>query len=90
MRVISQDGGIDFPYEMSIVFSNPRDTSMVRIQAIGDDEDERLAKYSTEEKAIKAMEMLREAYISQFVEFEDGFYQRGTVFQFPRDEEIEV
>lgn len=62
MRVISQDGRLDFPYENSVVFITPRDASEVRIQAIGDDDDGMLAKYSTGEKAKKAMKMLRIAY----------------------------
>ena len=64
MRVISQDGTMDFPYENSIVFIDTRakDAVLVRMQAIGDDEASIMADYSTEEKAKKAMEMLREAY----------------------------
>ena len=62
MRVISQDGRLDFPYENSVVFITPRDASEIRIQVIGDDDDGMLAKYSTKEKAKKAMEMLRIAY----------------------------
>jgi hypothetical protein len=62
MRIISQDGRLDFPYERSIVFLSPKDATIVQILAIGDDEAGTLAKYSTAEKAQKAMEMLREAY----------------------------
>ena len=62
MRVISQDGRLDFPYENSVVFITPRDASEIRIQAIGDDDDGMIDKYSTGEKAKKAMEMLRIAY----------------------------
>lgn len=67
MRVISQDGRLDFPYENSVVFITPRDASEIRIQAIGDDDDGMLAKYSTEEKAKKAMKMLRIAYAGKFI-----------------------
>ena len=65
MRVISQDGTLDFPYENSIVFIDTRakEATFVRMQAIGDNETSITAKYSTEEKAKKAMEMLRYAYI---------------------------
>lgn len=65
MRVISQDGTMDFPYENSIVFIDTRakDAVFVRMQAIGDDETSIMADYSTKEKAKKAMEMLRDAYI---------------------------
>ena len=64
MRVISQDGKLDFPYENSIVFIDTmaKDAVFVRMQAIGDDEASIMADYSTEEKAKKAMEMLRIVY----------------------------
>lgn len=62
MRVISQDGRLDFPYEESVVFISIVDASEIRIVAIADDDDVAIAKYSTEEKAKKAMEMLRIAY----------------------------
>ena len=62
MRVISQDGKLDFPYENSVVFISPVDASEIRIVAIGYDDNVVIAKYSTEEKAKKAMEMLRIAY----------------------------
>lgn len=62
MRVISQDGRLDFPYEKSVVFITPRDASEIRIQALGCDDDGMIAKYSTGEKAKKAMKMLRIAY----------------------------
>lgn len=62
MRVISQDGRLDFPYEESVIFINPVDASEVRMVAIGDDDDGMIAKYSTGRKAKKAMEMLRIAY----------------------------
>lgn len=65
MRVISQDGTIDIPYEMVVVkrFGNAvyflnRNLAGVENQV----RDIDLAKYSTEEKAKKAMEMLRIAY----------------------------
>lgn len=65
MRVISQDGTIDVPYEMLVIqrfrnkvyFLNRNLTC--REELVGDIE---IAKYSNEEKAIKAMEMLREQY----------------------------
>ena len=67
MRVISQDGKLDFPYENSVVFISLVDASEIRIVAIGDDDNVVIAKYSTEEKAKKAMEMLRIAYAGKFI-----------------------
>lgn len=62
MRVISQNGKLDFPYENSLVFIPPRDGTIVRLQMIGDYESTMMAQYSTKEKAKKAMNMLRLAY----------------------------
>ena len=62
MRVISQDGTMDMPYEMSIMWSE--DNGAILLQAVGEvGEYQTFATYSTEEKAKKAMEMLRDTYI---------------------------
>ena len=67
MRVISQDGTIDIPYELSAVtIGHKVDLSKFDINIRSKLLDERpciVAIYSTEEKAKKAMEMLRDAYI---------------------------
>ena len=65
MRVISQDGTIDIPYEEVIIqrfkskiyFLNK---NLTGVEPLTD--DMQIAEYSTEEKAKKAMEMLRIAY----------------------------
>ena len=75
MRVVSQDGKLDFPYENSVVFINLVDASEIRIVAIGDDDDAVIAKYSTEEKAKKAMEMLRERHTDNVFCREDIQYK---------------
>ena len=62
MRVISQDGRIDYPYKQSIVFIDPRGTHTVLIQPVGERKGFALGIYSTEAKAIKAAKMLREQY----------------------------
>ena len=99
MRVISQDGKLDFPYENSVVFISLVDASEIRIVAIGDDDNVVIAKYSTEEKAKKAMEELRYAYICHILVKmgqtpPDGIDEKLTmglsgVFQFPAEEELE-
>ncbi len=66
MRVISQDGTIDVPYGEAIIqrfrsriyFLNK---NLTGVESLSD--DMQIAEYSTEEKAIKAMEMLRKAYV---------------------------
>lgn len=124
MRIISQDGSIDFPYENSCIFIFPIITPKlftIRIQMAGDtDTITQIATYSTEEKALKAMEMLRKAYVSMPVLFQNveitedvvkqfeklmksGIivqtmnnepskveYVNNCIFQFPKDDEIEV
>ena len=74
MRVISQDGTLDVPYEMVVVkrFGNAvyflnRNLAGVENQV----RDIELAEYSTEEKAKKAMKMLRKAYVGSIVMFKN-------------------
>lgn len=63
MRVISQDGTIDVPYEMVVIQKYTNAVYFLNCNLAGaEGVDIRLTKYSTEEKAIKAMEMLREQY----------------------------
>lgn len=93
MRVISQDGTTDFPYDNAWVSAYERCINgriYARVQLCGYDDSVDVADYSTKEKAIKAMEMLRKAWINEAAEFEDGIYHRNIIFQFPQDDEIEV
>lgn len=108
MRIISQDGTIDMPYEEVIIqrfksriyFLNK---NLTGIESLSD--DMQIAEYSTEEKAIKAMEMLREVYAGMPIVIQNVNTPKGTlktlevvqgcgtsniVFQFPQDDEIEV
>ena len=65
MRVISQDGTIDMPYESVIIQRFGREIYFLNKNLIGVEQlvsDMDIATYSTEEKAKKAMEMLRDAY----------------------------
>lgn len=95
MRVISQDGTMDVPYETSSFnmicseLAEPKRTSIYcHHSSIG--VAIKLAEYPTEAKAVKAMEILREAWINETVEFEDEIYHRNIIFQFPQDDEIEA
>ena len=64
MRIISQDGKCDYPYENSTLFIDYMDGRVIKIvPSTGGCKGTKIATYSTEEKAVKAMEMLREAYI---------------------------
>lgn len=73
MRVISQDGTLDFPYEMSTIFIHGRIENAIAIEPVGDSEVSIIGRYSSEEKATKAMGMLRGAWINEAIEFDgDG------------------
>lgn len=65
MRIISQDGRIDVPYE-NFVFAMTVDNYIIAARDTIARSDEivkgAVAKYSTEAKARKAMEMLRKEY----------------------------
>ena len=66
----------------------------VKIQLAGDKECLILGKYSTKEKALKAMELLREAYLKfAHATNNDSFYaffDNPKVFRFPADDEVKV
>lgn len=63
MRIISQDGKCDYPYENSTLFIGSMDGRVIKVvPSAGGYKGSNIATYSTEEKAIKAMEMLRDAY----------------------------
>ena len=96
MRVISQHGNVDLPYEQIVVCH-----AMESVIALYNGEKYVLGEYSSKEKAYKAMEMLREKYLqyislqggeSAFVQavFQPNYWILPKVFQFPQDDEIEV
>lgn len=106
MRVISQHGNVDLPYEQIVVCH-----AMESVIALYNGEKYVLGEYSSKEKAYKAMEMLREQYSRIRIikalasgaceymekslkpeEFKDIFeeYINMEVFQLPQDDEIEV
>ena len=58
MRVISQRGNYDFPYEHIVVRHE-----MEYVMAVHKEKEYVLGKYSSDNKAVKAMEMLRETYV---------------------------
>ena len=84
MRVISQNGMIDLPYEKLVVSVNMRNQCEViawDASNIASDSYLVLATYSSVEKSHRAMEMLRDEWID---------YASEGLFQFPADEEVEV
>ena len=74
MRVISQDGRIDLPYEQIVVENNTVDKITIIAYAVDsyDDTVWKLAEYSTEEKAEKAMKTLRTEYERHYQTYLDG------------------
>jgi hypothetical protein len=102
MRVISQDGTIDMPYEQVVIQKFQRDIYFLNKNLVGVEQlvsDMVVATYSTEEKAKKAMEELRYSYMCHNLANmgktpPDGIDEKLTmglsgVFQFPAEEELE-
>lgn len=102
MRVISQHGNVDLPYEQLVVCH-----AMESVIALFNGEEYVLGKYSSKEKAYKAMEMLKRVYennmfyhcMANTKRFEEAQsilsveqFRKATTeyFQFPQDDEIEV
>ena len=96
MRIISQCGRFDIPYEMAVVYVECESI----IAKVGD-ERYVMGNYSTEEKAFKVMEMLIEKHL-KYMEIEGyviptgqgilqpNFWVLPKIFRFPQDDEIEV
>ena len=83
MSIISQNGKFDLPYEDTVIHTEYFKLEPRVVVAIFKGEKYTLGTYSTEEKAIKAMKMLREAW-----KFETKIYHRNIIFQFPQDSEV--
>ena len=66
MRLISQDGTFDVPYEQVVIQRHSYGIYWLNKNLIGVEsgisEDFKIASYSSKAKAIKVMEMLREKY----------------------------
>ena len=87
MRVVSQDGAIDMPYEeviiqrfkLRIYFLNK---NLTGVESLND--DMQIAEYSTEEKAKKAMEMLRDTYIGMPIVMQNVDVSENMAKEFER------
>lgn len=67
MRLISQDGTFDVPYDQVVIqrYSDGiywLNKNLIGVES-GISEDFKIASYSSEVKAIKAMEMVRKSYV---------------------------
>ena len=74
MRLISQNGNVDIPYDKAHILCN-----MECVMARVGNYEYILGKYSDKAKALTVMEMLRKK----------NFWDKD-VFKFPADEEVEV
>lgn len=89
MRVISQDGTIDVPYDyfsLSMSSGKYKDVEVAYIycQNSSSPIGTKLAEYSAEAKAIKAMEMLREAYIGMPIVMQNVDVSEDVVKEFEK------
>lgn len=94
MRIISQDGTVDVPYELALIsiYINAREEYNIYAQGtfVGVNADDNfmvMATYSTEVQARKVMKMLRNEY--RIYKIEETYHDRteyyNPVFQFPQD-----
>ena len=104
MRIISQDGANDVPYENAELERKGKIISVWTLETVYSN----FASYSTEEKAIKAMEMCRKQYAqceftrAMIPETANNFEKmqmdiaekvrnqicENFIFQFPADKEV--
>lgn len=78
MRLISQNGEFDVPYEIAVL---SRTGNIIRayVPIVGE-KGTVMARYSTNEKAKKVMEMICNVY--------PEFEKANIVFRFPKDDEV--
>lgn len=89
MRVISQNGTMDVSYDyfsLSMSSGKYKDTEVAYIYChnLSSPIGTKLAEYSTEAKAIKAMEMLREAYIGMPIVMQNVDVSEDVVKEFEK------
>ena len=89
MRIISQDGTIDMPYEEVLITlgcSGDKREYHINGHLIyqGGSSSVKIATYSTEEKAKKAMEMLRDAYIGMPIVMQNVDVSEDVSMEFER------
>ena len=100
MRIISQDGTLDIPYEQVVIQRFKTEIYFINKNLTGVEQlcgDMVIAKYSTEEKAEGAMKQLKYAYLCHNRVKIEGRYPicdaetqegMGGVYTFPQDNEV--
>ena len=81
MRLVSQNGNVDIPYDKAILL-HAQDYVMARVG----DKDYLMGEYSSMEKSYKVMEIMQK----QFLDYCCNYHSQSGVFYFPKDEEVEV
>lgn len=96
MRILSQNGTIDVPYEQVVIQRFKTEIYFLNKNLIGVEQlvsDMEIASYSTEAKAQKSMEMLRDAYKKYSTATDNSsfftMFNEPKVFRFPADEDVE-
>ena len=89
MRIISQDGTIDVPYEigsLTIAVGKYENVEHVVIFCYNysTSSGTKMAEYGSKEKAKKAMEMLRDAYIGMPIVMQNVDISEGVMKEFER------
>lgn len=89
MRVISQDGTMDVPYDyfsLSIASGKYEDVEVAFIccHNLSSPNGTKLAKYSSREKALKVMELLRETYIGMPIVMQNVDVSEDVAKEFER------
>ncbi len=98
MRIISQNGCVDLPYEKCCIWLNNNKIIVTEISET--DGEYTFGTYSTSKKAEKAMKMLHEMYkkilgVEGGFDFETNCYVQPNywvlpkIFQFPKDDEVQ-
>lgn len=87
MRIISQTGEYNFPYDRSMVIQTG---NLIHVKCDG--EQKTFAYYSSSEKADIVMDELNDSYYRFMMGFyyHDATVDCATTFLFPADDEIEV
>lgn len=103
MRIISQDGSFDLPYDKCIVWVHNK--AEINVSPIGEpDSNYTFGVYSTPEKAEKAMRLLHESFLMhgdynaadlktrlelmETVGEKRDLKKWGGIFQFPSEEDL--
>lgn len=86
MRIISQNGKVDLPYEcLGVEIDTINDTTIIAYTVNSDDDTVwKVAEYSTKAKAEKAMEELRETYIGMPIVMQNVYVPEDMAKAFER------